>query len=84
MARSFTFNPLKTKIRNFSEELLSLYYFPEVITIDFPKTVLLPSLRVERLEVCTDQLCKLSFSFAKKHCDTAQKLSAVSVQSCDQ
>ena len=33
MARSFDFNPLKTKIRNFSKELLSLYHIPEVITI---------------------------------------------------
>ena len=40
----FNFNPLKTIIGNFSEELLSLYYILEVITTDFLKIVLLYSL----------------------------------------
>ena len=35
MARSLNFQSLKTNIRNFSEEVSSLYRIPEVITIDF-------------------------------------------------
>ena len=44
MVKLFNFNPLKTIIGNFSEELLSLYYILEVITTDFLKIVLLYSL----------------------------------------
>ena len=55
IARSFNFNPLKTKIRHFSLKYISiLYHIPEAITTrHFPKIVPLHSLRVERLKLWT-------------------------------
>ena len=50
-SRNATSIPLKSKIRNFSEEVSSLYHISQVISIrHFPKIVLLHSLRVQQLK----------------------------------
>ena len=80
MAKSSSFNPFKTKLKNVFQGLLSLYYILEVIIRGiFRKIVLIHLLRVERLKLKSFDSFenlnfeKLSFRFTKKHCDTTRK-----------
>ena len=92
MAKSSSFNPFKTKLKNFFQGLSSLFYILEVIIRGiFRKIVLIHLLRVERLKLKsfdsfeTLNFEKLSFRFTKKHCDTTRKLiSRFFIQLCDQ
>ena len=67
---SFSSQPLKTNIRNFSEEVSSLYHTPEMITVE-----ILQKLCVERLKLWTSFVILYSAS-PKKHCDTTRKFRA--------
>ena len=73
------FNLLKTKIRNFSEEVSSLYYILEGISKEYFKNCA-PLFAAHRAVETLSKPCLLSFSFAEKHCDTAQKFCAFFVQ----